>query len=368
MFIVIEPYRFLPPTNGGHKACYHVCEEISKKTELTCITTTNNPELEIPFQVEKVFADKITKYINPFVGWKIYKSAKRLKATHILLNQPFMGLLMIPVARILGVKLLIFSHNIEFMRFKSMGKIWWPLMKALETFTYKNADQVLFISNEDKQFAMDSMNIDPNKCIDMPYGTSVNQFPLDIPNNKKQLYKEYHLNNDITTLFYFGPMDYAPNQKGLENLLYEIIPILRKNTDFKFHLFLAGKGLSEKESNYISSSNDITWLGFVDSLDLYIKGTDLMLNPIWIGGGVKIKLMESLSLGATAISYKSGSYGVNTSTLGEKIKVIPDQDAQAFSDEIIKLSGKEKVPTPNSFYAYHNWEKITDRILKRLLS
>ncbi|OHX67771.1 glycosyltransferase family 4 protein [Flammeovirga pacifica] len=365
MFIVIEPYRFLPPVNGGHKANYHVCEQLSKKTALTCITTTNNPEVKIPFQIEKVFGDKITKYINPFVGWKIYKSVKRLKTTQILLNQPFMCLLILPICRLLKVPFLIFSHNIEYTRFKSMGKAWWPLMKMLEVFAYKSADKVLFISEEDRQFAIKKMNLKGDKCLNMPYGTSLKKYPDDCTESRYKVYQSHQLTDDTLSLFYFGPMDYSPNQKGLENLLYEILPEVRKSNK-KIHLFLAGKNIPDKELHYIQSHNDITWLGFVDDLDLYIKGTDLMLNPIWIGGGVKIKLMESLSLGASAISYQSGSFGINIKTLGDKLCVIKDEDSRAFAKEIIEFIPSQKKNTPKAFYDYHHWEKITDRTLTQL--
>ncbi|MBB3698070.1 glycosyltransferase [Flammeovirga yaeyamensis] len=365
MFIVIEPYRFLPPINGGHKANYHVCEQLSKKTPLTCISTTNNPDIKIPFKIEKVFGDKITKYINPFVGWKIYKSAKRLKTKQILLNQPFMSLLILPICRILGIPFLIFSHNIEYTRFKSMGKVWWPLMKMLESFAYKTADKVLFISEEDRQFAIKNIRLMEDKCLNMPYGTSVNQFPMDIAESRRKVYQSHQLSDDTLSLFYFGPMDYAPNQKGLENLLYQVLPEVRK-TNKKVHLFLAGKNIQNKELNYIQQSDDITWLGFVDDLDLYIKGTDVMLNPIWIGGGVKIKLMESLSLGATAISYRSGSFGINIKTLEDKITIIEDEDSKAFAQKIIETPISDKKKTPKAFYDYHHWEKITDRTLTQL--
>ena len=47
-------------------------------------------------------------------------------------------------------KTIIHTHNIEYQRFKSNGKWWWPLLEVYERNCFKKADIIFCISPEDR--------------------------------------------------------------------------------------------------------------------------------------------------------------------------------------------------------------------------
>ena len=79
-----------------------------------------------------------------------------------------------------------------------------------------------------------------------------------------------------------------------EILLTKIVAELDKRK-VDYFLMLSGRGLGDKHKGVIANHPRMQWLGFVDDFYAHLDATDIMLNPIWKGGGVKIKLMEALA-------------------------------------------------------------------------
>lgn len=172
----IVPYPFIPPKNGGHHAAFGFCEFLSRETEVICISTTNNEDSEL-FHLEKLFKDVITKYINPVVLYRILSSLKRHQVKWCITHQPFITLFILPFSRYLDTRFAIYVQNIEFQRFRSLNKIWWPLLYFIEWLTYKNADQLFFISPADYQETLSLFQLCPDQCSVVHYGTYLTKPP-----------------------------------------------------------------------------------------------------------------------------------------------------------------------------------------------
>ena len=77
-------------------------------------------------------------------------------------------------------------------------------------------------------------------------------------------------------------------------------------------------------------------LGRVEHVaDAYLRGP-ILINPITAGTGLKIKLLEAMSLGIPAVSTAMGVRGIDEIFLSGAL-VIPDGDAQAFADALVRL-------------------------------
>jgi glycosyltransferase involved in cell wall biosynthesis len=106
---------------------------------------------------------------------------------------------------------------------------------------------------------------------------------------------------------------------------------------------------------------NVIYAGFVDDVVPYFKAADIFLNPITTGGGIKTKVVEAIGYGTTVISCKTGSAGINVAVCGEKIQIVPDNDANAFARAIFGVSGT-KIATPQAYYEYYYWGNIIKRI------
>jgi len=131
---------------------------------------------------------------------------------------------------------------------------------------------------------------------------------------------------------------------------------------------ICGGDLPKKKYNIEKLREDnIEYLGFVDQVEPYIKAADVMLNPILSGGGVKTKVIESISLNTTVVSSESGAKGILKEIAGEKLLTIPDTDFQAYSHQLIQLQRENTENTSDEFYQTYSWENSIqklDQILK----
>ena len=103
------------------------------------------------------------------------------------------------------------------------------------------------------------------------------------------------------------------------------------------------------------------YAGFVDDVIAYFKAADIFLNPVVTGGGVKTKVVEAIGFGTTVISCKTGAAGIETSACGEKMKIVADNDANAFVSAIYQSKDQE-LSTPFSYYEYYYWGNIVKKL------
>src|SRR6185437_15233220 len=102
------------------------------------------------------------------------------------------------------------------------------------------------------------------------------------------------------------------------------------------------------------------------SLNNFIKGCDILLNPLILGGGTKSKAVEALGYGKTVISTLSGSAGILKEVCGNSLLVSPDNDWDAFTGNIIKAIEATDVNTPKSFYDFYYWGNIAKQVMEIL--
>lgn len=364
---VIIPYSFVPPTNGGHAAGFGFCEFLSKERDVMVISTTNNADVPLPFRLQKLFSDRFYKYFSPIVAFRLWHFFKNEQITHCIIQQPFIGLMILPIVRLLNIDLLVYSHNIEFQRFKSIGKWWWRLLWLVEWLLYRNANTVLFISRDDKHDAIPIFKLNPNQCFEIPYGTRYPSTPPGREEARATITKRHQLDPQAFLILFFASYSYKPNTDALERILDKINPFLLQKTNFPYTILICGGGLPERFNKLIAyQDKNIHYVGFVDNINEYIQACDVTLNPVITGGGVKTKMVEAIALGTPVISAKTGAKGVDPVACGEKLITIEDFDNQGFAEEILHLKNKFYQPTPASFYDEYYWVNALQPILNQM--
>lgn len=363
---VIIPYKFIKPTNGGHAAAYGFCTFLSKKKDVIVLSTVNNDdEAEIPFTLMKLFTDRFYKYFSPIVAARLFYFLRNEGVTHCIIQQPFIGLIVLPITKLLGIKLFVYSHNIEFERFRSIGRWWWGLVKIIERMIYRGANGIFFISEDDLKTSIPIFKLNPKYCLSVPFGTFYASMPFVKEHTKAKIISRHHLQPDGLILLFFGSLSYQPNTEALVYILKEINPLLLKRNDFNYKILICGSGLPEKFDNLDEyKTQHIEFVGFVENIEEYIQAADITLNPVISGGGVKTKMIEAIAIGTSVIATESGAKGVNKAVCGEKLMVVPDYDFEAFANAIIKLKNNLNHPTPLSFYETYYWENAIKPVVE----
>ncbi|MFT3907920.1 MAG: glycosyltransferase family 4 protein [Ferruginibacter sp.] len=353
---------------GGQKgiACFY--EYFSKLLPVTIITTKNN---EFPAQQDAHFlpllSNSRTRYINPFLFFVLRRVIRKKKITHLILEHPYYGWLGILLKWFCNIKLVVHSHNIEATRFRSNGKWWWPVLFQYEKFTHRRADINFFITDIDREFAIQNFKLAPGSCHAITYGFDLKQPPT--PKQRMEAKMSLILMHGIKAsekiLFFNGTLDYKPNLDAVDFILQEINPRLLKKDAFEYKVIICGKNLPVNYDELKAyQSKNIIYAGFVSDISTYFMGADIFINPVIDGGGIKTKLIEALGSNLSCISTKSGATGVNKEITGNKLQILADGDWETFTNTIFEANTADDIP--NSFFDYFYWGNITARAARIL--
>ncbi len=196
----------------------------------------------------------------------------------------------------------------------------------------------------------------------IPYGVELKEMPDDIQEQKEKIYAEYNIPANCKLILFNGALSYKPNSDALNFILDEINPILLQQQNFNYRIIICGKGLPEPFNNLKNyADKNIIYAGFVDDISIYFKAANIFLNPVVTGGGVKTKAIDAIGFGATVISCITGASGINAFVCGDKLKIVYDNDANAFAQAILKTS-KEISKTPATYYTYYYWGNIIKKL------
>lgn len=366
--VFVVPYRFVPPLNGGHRAAFGFATHLARERHLLCLSTDNNG-VDAPFPILRCFRDRITKYLDPVVGLRIRRILRRKKTRHLLLFQPFMGLLLWPFSRGLGLRLSVYVQNIEYQRFRTLGKWWWPLMYALEYWVYRRCDFLFFISPDDLQAGVRAFRLPAGRCACVPYGTLRTSAPS--ANERQQarqaVIRRHGFSPEDFLIIFFGPQHYRPNLEAVERIAFRIHPELKARAPFRYRILICGGGLPEQYRKFEDLREEgIEYLGFVENIDQYVMAADVMINPVTTGGGVKTKIIEALALGTPVISSRTGAIGMDGEACGEALATVDDDDYGACARALIRMQAAPAFPIPASFFQTYFWGNAIAPALQRL--
>lgn len=358
----IVPYPFLPAKMGGQKGIALFNEYFGKETNLEIVSVTTNDEcFARNYSLLKLFKPGPLRYINFFYFFRLKKIIQQKKITHILLEHPYYGWLALLLKYFCGVTLIAKSHNIESLRFKTVGKWWWGILWHYEKWVYRFADYSFFITEEDKKFAVDTYGVNALKCHVITYGTDQKEeLPFNIRRAAREtLCTRYGIGAKTRVLFFNGTLSYKPNIDALNLIKDRISPILTEK-GFNHKVIICGKGLPAIYNNLDAYRNkNIIYAGFVDDISIYFNGADIMLNPVNDGGGIKTKLVEALGAGVSCVSTLNGAIGVPLHLTGGKMMVVDNQDWQGFADCVMKID--TELPVPAEFYKHFYWGAIAQK-------
>jgi len=365
--LAIAPYPYLPFFSGGQKFIAQFLENMACETELTVISVeTNDPQLISNYRLLPWLKKSFTRYLHPGLVGKISTEVKNGDYDAVIWEHPYYAWLAWLVRKKTGVPFVIHTHNIEYQRFRSMGKWWWPVLKRYERWAFRQADQLFFITPEDKSFAIKEWQVDEHKCIDLPFAVNINTPPADKAECRVAVAATHGIQPGEKIIFFNGLLSYQPNYEALLAILEKINPVLLEEKGFAYKLIVCGKGLPDQLNKLQAyAGRNILYAGFVDDIEIYFKAADLFLNPVQSGGGIKTKMVEAIAYGTTVIATETGATGINKEVCGNKLITVADNDWTGFAKAVIANRDNQS-PTPPAYYDYYDWKKVARRIAAAL--
>ena len=359
----LVPYKFLPPDMGGQKGIAFFNRYLSKETNFSCVTIKDNTQTANErYSIKNILSNGSSRYINPFYFFTLRRIIRAEKITHLIIEHPYYGWLGILLKWFCNIKLVVHSHNIEAIRFKTMDKWWWGILWHYERMTHKNADCNFFIQDNDRNYAIENFKLDPEKCTTITYGFELSEAPAlaDKQAARKQICKLHSITETDKILLFNGTLGYKPNLDALDIILEKINPILLADNNFKYKIIICGNKLPASYNGLaVYKEKNIIYTGFVPDINLYFKGADIFINPVIDGGGIKTKLVEALGYNLSVISTQSGAIGIPETITGNKMKIVSDGDWNLFTNQILLVDTGPAIP--NDFFNHFYWGNIAKK-------
>jgi polysaccharide biosynthesis protein PslH len=363
-------YNILPAKMGGQKGIALFNEYFSKEVNLTCVATKNNEvALAKGYKMINILSNSKIRYINIFYFFLIRKIIKLNSIDCLIIEHPYYGWLGFLLKVFCKVNLIVHSHNIEALRFKSINKWWWKILWQYEKWTYAKANNAFFITQEDLQYAVEHFKIEEQKCITITYGIEIDKAPTiaEKENARVEICKTHSIDTRDKILLFNGTLHYGPNLDAVNVILEKINPVLLETKGFKYKIIICGKGLPKHYNELRDFRNkNIVYAGFVYDITTYFLGADIFINPVVDGGGIKTKLVEALGNGVTSISSESGAFGIPKEIVKDKLHVVKDDDWITFTNTILKANINTTIDV--SFFNHFYWGNIVAKAAKTVMA
>jgi glycosyltransferase involved in cell wall biosynthesis len=129
---------------------------------------------------------------------------------------------------------------------------------------------------------------------------------------------------------------HAANVEGLAWFLKHVWPLVqRADPDVRLSVAGAAGTAIQTQPEYAALSRGIDVLGYVEDLTSLLLNSDVMINPILRGSGLKIKAVEALCCGLPVVSTAKGVEGI--ASLSDCPAVVVADEPAAFSQKVLEV-------------------------------
>ena len=167
----------------------------------------------------------------------------------------------------------------------------YSIAKKIEVGIADKFDSIVTLTEEDKLYLI-SLGYKREICVIPPQINVVSNIDVSKKPNTK---------------CFIGSYNRQPNVRAVEVLINDIY----NNIDFPVELNIAGKSLPKYLQKEIRNTEGINYLGFIDEIDEFIKTQMLMVAPIQLGAGLKMKIPHSLANGTPVMTTTIGAEGID---------------------------------------------------------
>lgn len=113
---------------------------------------------------------------------------------------------------------------------------------------------------------------------------------------------------DHHVLLFVGMMNYYPNEDAITHFCADILPIIKSDATRPVRLMVVGG--NPRPRVCALASDDVIVTGFVPDVTPYYEAADLVIAPLRLGGGTRIKILEAFSYRRPVVATSVGAEGL----------------------------------------------------------
>jgi polysaccharide biosynthesis protein PslH len=377
----VKADKLLPVQNGGNIRTYHVLRYLSARHELTFYSYyggTPDPDYERELQKELPGAVSVCTGKRELSG-----AARGLDYLAHLRAQPPYAVSRFAHAKVqkqiqtwfreqrfdvavcdfldaavnfpgkLSIPSVLFQHNVEseiWRRHAAMaGNPAKKLMYAMEfrkMFRYERAivckfQHVITVSDNDRRIL--AQWVDGDRITVVPTGVDLAEYRPGPAETDKAAMDSSSASAPLLT--FVGAMDWEPNIDGIEYFCSEVWPLITAEVP-RARLRIVGRNPGRRVQKWASSADDgsidnssvgdhaIEVTGRVPSVVEHLRQSAVVIVPLRIGGGTRLKIYEAMATGKAVVSTTVGAEGLDVQHGRD---IILADDPGSFAQAVIML-------------------------------
>src|SRR3989441_1639015 len=178
---------------------------------------------------------------------------------------------------------------------------------------------------------------------------------------------QYHTNQRPSgpLVIFTGSMDWEANIDGVEYFCKDIWPrVLAQVPEARFRI--VGRDPHPRVKRLASESVEVT--GTVPSIVDHLREAAVVVVPLRIGGGTRVKIYEGMAMGKATVSTTVGAEGLD---VGHERDILLADDPGRFGDAVVMLLRDERARRRLEAAAAatarrYDWSVITERFCEAL--
>lgn len=354
----VKAGKLLPVDTGGKIRSYNILRHLARTNKVTLLSYyggKKDPAYETEIQRElpgaqtiataaldgnalAQFVDYLLRVFQraPFAVSKFTHPSVRRALTELLSAKQFDVVVCdflsasLNFPEVLPIPAVLFQHNVETALWRRMAsternpakrlayQIEAAKMSRYEQRTLGRFHHIIAVSDHDR-----------HEMLAMTPGCDISVVPTGVDTKKYPVAQPATANPP--RIVFTGSMDWEPNLDAVAYFCEDIFPQVR--SEFPSALFqIVGRNPHPRVKQLASEHVEVT--GTVPSVADYLHDATLVVVPLRIGGGTRLKIFEAMAMGKAVISTSIGAEGLGV-TSGRDL-VLAD-DPAGFAEAIISL-------------------------------
>jgi len=256
------------------------------------------------------------------------------------------------------------THNVQFHLVRQMSlaansvlrRVYaqrqWTATHREEQRCARNVDLLLATSDHDRDMFEQQLQAGPVAVV--PNGIDLEEFT---PAGRT---------GEPDTILFTGLMSYYPNQQAVEWFLDSIFPTILQQVPTA-RLIVAGAAPPRWLLRRRGPRVDVT--GRVPDIRPYLQRASVVVVPLLIGSGTRVKILEAQAMGRPVVSTSLGAEGLS---LRDDESIVLADDAEAFARGVVRLLAHPAVArriamtARRHLTAHFDWNRIGDHLCSLL--
>lgn len=238
--------------------------------------------------------------------------------------------------------LILVEHNVEYLKFRDLGKISYfflsYLLWVIEKFACLQADKIVILSQEDKERLIKLYRVNAEKIEVITTRLDLD-FLKDNEEGGRRARQSYGIEEKTPVLAFIGNLKYEPNILAVSQIAEKVYPRVKEK--FPQAKFLVIGQTDERILKY--QQEGLIFTGYLERGEMvnHLSAADVVVVPVDSGSGIRTKIIEAAACSRVVVTTKFGAEGLKF--IPEKEIVVTEKMNEKYLQSVLNVLLDEEV-------------------------